>query len=122
MTCIHGLDEIFCPICRIHRSILPLNLIGRFRLNISALRPEKEFLQKILNRREDFKKKAFHNSFKVNESFSPLIHELKVPILNNKFENIMFHKRLKEIDVNNLDEHGISRKIKLNNGKLDLKK
>ena len=111
MTCIHGLDEINCPMCRILKSTAPL----------------KEFNQK----NKDFLK-IKHPLFKNNKNLDEkLISEItakktglhspnfisKPHFINEipNFRNELFYERVKELDLTKEDNFNISKKISLEN-------
>ncbi len=113
MSCIHGLDNNNCPICRISKSTIPNTPIAKNPIKIENLRPENPFFKNYSEK----KKKSEEYLTKNNILLRPnLINPLPVPNLINKipnFENKDFMKKLDALDLKGLDPHGISKKIKL---------
>jgi len=113
MSCIHGLDNNNCPICRISRATIPNTLIVKKSVKIENLRPENPFFQNHIEN----KKQSEEYLTKKNTLLSPnLINPLPVPNLINRipnFENKDFMKKLDALNLKGLDTHGISKKIKL---------
>ncbi|MHA1292838.1 MAG: hypothetical protein ACTSQJ_09250 [Promethearchaeota archaeon] len=113
MVCIHGLDEINCPTCRIIRFSAPINAIKiknfhqhPLKLNdfmsINNLGNEKDFDKEIMNFKRIFKAPKEKMFFK-----KPSFVELP------NFQNNLFLERLKEIDIKKIDHFEISKKIPL---------
>ncbi len=113
MSCIHGLDNNNCPICRISKSTIPNTPIAKNSIKIENLRPENPFFKNYSEK----KKQSEEYLTKNNTLLRPnLINPLPVPNLINKiptFENKDFMKKLDALDLKGLDPHGISKKIKL---------
>jgi hypothetical protein len=113
MSCIHGLDNNNCPICRISKSTIPNTPIAKNPVKIENLRPENPFFKKYIEN----KKQSEEYLTKKNALLKPnLINPLPVPNLITKipnFENNDFMKKLDALDLKGLDPHGISKKIKL---------
>jgi len=113
MSCIHGLDNNNCPICRISKATIPNTLIAKKSVKIENLRPENPFFQNHIEN----KKQSEEYLTKKNTLLSPnLINPLPVPNLINRipnFENKDFMKKLDALNLKGLDTHGISKKIKL---------
>lgn len=109
MPCIHGLDEISCPNCRILRATLPKKIIKK--KNIQFLRFENPFysINSNLNNKLD-------NEFKNKKLKLPPSSLIPKPNIINEipnFENKMFLERIKELDLTKKDKFGISKKITL---------
>ena len=113
MSCIHGLDNNNCPICRISKSTIPNTPITKNSTKIENLRPENPFLKKHI---ENQKQSGLHLS-RNNPLLNPnLINPLPKPNLINKipdFKNQDFSKKLDELSLTGLDTHGISKKVNL---------
>ncbi|MBY8980498.1 MAG: hypothetical protein KGD72_08915 [Candidatus Lokiarchaeota archaeon] len=113
MSCIHGLDNNNCPICRISKSTIPKSPIVKNSVKIENLRPENPFFKNHIEN----KKQSEEYLTQKNTFLSPnLINPLPVPNLINSipnFENKDFMKKLDKLDINGLDTHGISKKINL---------
>ncbi len=111
MTCIHGLDEINCPTCRILKSAVPLNGIKLNKLNFPKLNdslsrkkinPEKKIIDEIIVKKG--------NPIPPNPILKPsFINEIP------NFRNELFFQRSKELDITKEDNYGITKKIPLEN-------
>ncbi|NVM38131.1 MAG: hypothetical protein HWN81_21235 [Candidatus Lokiarchaeota archaeon] len=111
MTCIHGLDEINCPTCRILKSTTPLK----------GLSPKnKDFLK--------IKHPLFKNNRNLDEKLISEITSKKSGLCSPNFiskprfineipnfRNELFYERVKELDLTKEDNHKISKKISLEN-------
>lgn len=109
MTCIHGLDEINCPTCRILKSSVPLNgisskksILPTFNMLLSRkkINHEKELIDELT----PLKKNIHHPNFITKPSF---INEIP------NFKNKLFLERSKELDISKEDNYGITKKIPL---------
>ena len=113
MSCIYGLDNNNCPICRISKSTIPNTPIATNPVKFENLRPENPFFKNHIEN----KKQSEQYLTKKNTLLSPnLINPLPVPNLINRipnFENKDFMKKLDELDLKGLDTHGISKKVNL---------
>ncbi len=113
MSCIHGLDNNNCPVCRISKSTIPNTPIAKNHLKIEDIRPENPFFKNHIEN----KKQSEESLTKKNILLNPnLINPLPIPnLITNipNFENKDFMKKLDELDLNGLDTHGISKKINL---------
>ncbi len=113
MSCIHGLDNNNCPICRISKSTIPNTPIAKNSVKIENLRPGNPFFKNYIEK----KKQSEEYLTKNNTILRPnIINPLPVPNLITKiptFENKDFMKKLDALDLKGLDPHGISKKIKL---------
>ncbi len=113
MSCIHGLDNNNCPICRISKSTIPNSPIVKNSVKIEVLRPENPFFKNYIENKKQSEEYLTHKNVLLNPN---LINPLPVPNLINSipnFENRDFMKKLNQLDINGLDTHGISKKIKL---------
>ena len=122
MPCIHGLDEINCPTCRMIKFNLPESVFKIKDLYYNELRPynphfkkhniEKEDLFKDLNPKKEYLDPNLPHTFP------------KQYLLNDipNFNNNKFLERLKEIDITNSDVFGISKKISLKSPELKVEK
>ncbi|MFX1312900.1 MAG: hypothetical protein ACFFHD_09835 [Promethearchaeota archaeon] len=108
MTCIHGLDEINCPTCRILKSTIPKNLLSI--KNPPFLHIENPFFKK--NAKLNVKISRDINPKRSNGFIIPL---QKPPLINQipNFQNKLFLERTKEIDISKVDIFGISKRIQL---------
>lgn len=113
MSCIHGLDNNNCPICRISKSTIPNTPIAKNSIKIENLRPENPFFKNYSEKKKQSEEYLTKNNILLRPN---LINPLPVPNLINKiptFENKDFMKKLDALDLKGLDPHGISKKIKL---------
>ena len=113
MSCIHGLDNNNCPICRISKSTIPNTPIAKNSIKIENLRPENPFFKNYSENKKQIEEILTKNNTLLKPN---LINPLPVPNLINKipnFENKDFMKKLDALDLKGLDPHGISKKIKL---------
>lgn len=122
MTCIHGLDEINCPTCRILKSTAPNNLINTSRLYNDELKPLNLHYKQYITEKDDFSKDLIPN--KVNIKFNSINPFPKPKLLNEipNFKNKMLSDRLKEIEVSKSDVFGISKKVTLESPEFKLEK
>ena len=120
MSCIHGLDNNNCPICRMSKSTIPNTTIAKKAVKIENLRPENQFFKNHLENKKRSEEYLTKNNTLLNPN---LINPLPVPNLINKlptFENKDFVKKLDDLNLSGLDPHGISKKIKLESPKVKL--
>jgi hypothetical protein len=111
MPCIHGLDEINCPSCRILKSTIPIN---GSRLKKSSI----PIFNKSLSRENiDLENKLKNElTLKTSTPYPPTL--IKKPIFINEipnFSNELFLERFKELDITKEDNYGITKKIPLEN-------
>ncbi|MFX1568923.1 MAG: hypothetical protein ACFFCV_11225 [Promethearchaeota archaeon] len=115
MTCIHGLDELNCPTCRIIRSTTPLN--GISLKNINFLKPNEMVSKKNLNLNE-----KLIDEIKINKTNSyPPNLILKPKFINEipDFRNKLSLDKFEEFDISREDNYGIRIKIPLENPEWD---
>jgi hypothetical protein len=111
MPCIHGLDEINCPTCRILNSTVPLTGINLKKTN---------FLKAVdLPTRKNVQlEKKLMDEIKINKSnHNPPNLVSKPSFLNEipNFRNELFLERFKDLDIAKEDNFGITKKIPLQN-------
>jgi len=121
MRCIHGLDEVNCPICRMTISTLPRKFLESKDPRENKLRPQTLRYEKNVKKQNTLK-----HRLPQKEQFAGLkqINSIpKTPFLRDipNFKNRMFEKRLKEIDISNPDSFNISKKVQFPDAELDLK-
>ncbi len=109
MPCIHGLDEINCPTCRILKSTVPLKGINGKKTNFlnanDLLSKKKINLEKKLIDEITFKKTNPHPP---NLLAKPnFIYEIP------NFRNELFLERSKDLNLTKEDNYGITKKIPL---------
>ncbi len=111
MSCIHGLDEINCPTCRIVKNTIPQESLSL--KNNNNLNPFNPIFKRYIKRKEDLHREIMPKRVKLN-SF-PINLVPKPNLLNRipKFENAMFLERIREIDISKADLFNISKKIAL---------
>ena len=115
MTCIHGLDELNCPTCRIIRSTTPLH--GISLKNTNFLKPNEIVSNKSLNLNE-----KLINEIKINKAnSSPPNLILKPKFINEipDFRNKLSLDKFKEFDIIREDNYRITKKIPLENPEWD---
>jgi hypothetical protein len=109
MTCIHGLDEINCPTCRVLRSSMPLN-------GISSKKSIFPTFKTLLSR------KKINHEKEIIDELTPLKRNINPPNIITKpsfineipnFKNKLFLERSKELDISKDDNYGITKKIPL---------
>lgn len=111
LICIHGLDEMNCPTCRIIRSTLPKNFLDTnnnpfLKIKNPLFRKNYHDDQEVL--KELLPKKVNSNSNPINLISRPnLINEIP------NFKNKMLSERLNELDLTKFDKFGISKKTSL---------
>jgi hypothetical protein len=111
MPCIHGLDEINCPMCRIIKSTLPINSIKSIKS--PALRIENPFFNSNNRLQDKVLKEITTNKLEINQSS---LNYIPKPSLFNEipnFENKIFLERANELDISKDDNFGITKKIAL---------
>ena len=113
LICIHGLDEMNCPTCRIIRSTLPKNFLDTN--NNPFLKIENPLFRKNYHDDQEVLKELLPK--KVNSNSNP-INLISRPNLINEipnFKNKMLSDRLNELDLTKFDKFGISKKTPLEN-------
>jgi len=109
MPCIHGLDEINCPTCRILKSNVPLEGISLKKTN---------FLQvnnPLSKKNRDLEKKLINEITSKKVGLQPPNFISKPGIINEipNFRNELFLERFKNLDINKEDNCRITKKIPL---------
>ena len=122
MPCIHGLDDINCPSCRIMKFSLPKNNNKINGLYTNSLKLESPFFK--LNSKEN---ENFVNEIKtiLPDLHKNFINIISTPSLLNKlpsFENKMLLERLGEIEVSKSDVFNLSETTSLANPEWKVKK
>ncbi|MFW9940498.1 MAG: hypothetical protein ACFFFT_05615 [Candidatus Thorarchaeota archaeon] len=113
MPCIHGLDEINCPTCRIIKSTLPINSIKSMKS--PALKIESPFFRSDNRLQDKVLKEITKNKMEINH---PSLNLIAKPTLLNEipnFENKILLERAKELDISKDDNFGITKRISLEN-------
>ncbi|MFX1444651.1 MAG: hypothetical protein ACFFHV_14655 [Promethearchaeota archaeon] len=109
MPCIHGLDEINCPSCRIMRFSLPKNPSKVSELYLNPLKPEAPFFRLYKKENENFINETKPN---LSDSHKTPINIISTPNLLNElpnFENKMLEERLGQIEVSKSEILNISK-------------
>ncbi|MFX1394325.1 MAG: hypothetical protein ACFFAH_12230 [Promethearchaeota archaeon] len=122
MPCIHGLDEINCPTCRIVNSSIPKSFFKINELYNNELKPYNPHFEQVDFEKEDYVKDLKPKKVSPN---SNLLYNLPKPNLLNgtpNFKNDLLLDRLKELDIANSDIYKIAKKIDLKSPELKLKK
>ena len=122
MPCIHGLDDINCPTCRIMKFSLPKNSNKINESYTNSLKLESPFFN--LNSKEN---ENFVNEIKpiLLDLHKNSINRISTPRLLNKlpsFENKMLLERLGEIEVSKSDFFNLSETTSLANPEWKVKK
>jgi len=109
MTCIHGLDEINCPTCRIIRSSIPLKGLSVKKLNFLTAN---NFISK---KKINLKNKVIDEITSKKSSSYPPNLITKPHFINEipNFKDKLFLDRFKDIDITKEDNHEITKKIPL---------
>jgi hypothetical protein len=121
LTCIHGIDENNCPICRISSISVPKNLISKNKVNQEDFLIKSPFIDDYSSNKEVYEKEI---SKKVNPLQPNLINPLPKPNLINQippFENKTLLDQLNKHDLANVDIYGITKKIPVKKGELEFK-
>ncbi|MFW9876479.1 MAG: hypothetical protein ACFFG0_25580 [Candidatus Thorarchaeota archaeon] len=113
MPCIHGLDEINCPICRTSKFTFPSNALNRKKA------PYIKIGNLLFNKHDQLNYKiAQEITAKKINIISPPASPISKPFLINEvpnFENKILLDRFQELDISKEDNFGISKKIPLEN-------
>ncbi|MFX1343739.1 MAG: hypothetical protein ACFFBC_14765 [Promethearchaeota archaeon] len=113
MPCIHGLDEMNCPTCRIIKSTLPINSIKSMKS--PALKIESPFFRSDNRLQDKVLKEITKNKMEINHPSLNLIpkptHLNEIP----NFENKILLERANELDISKDDNFGITKRISLEN-------
>ncbi len=113
MTCIHGLDEINCPTCRISRSTLPIKKLKAKRERFVKI--ENQYFKKNSHLKEELENELTNKRINPTHNKFNLIPKPKLINEIPDFKNKMFLERLKELDLDKGDILGIPKKIPLEN-------
>ncbi|MCJ7650508.1 MAG: hypothetical protein MUP85_18010 [Candidatus Lokiarchaeota archaeon] len=120
MTCMHGLDDNNCPICRMSSSTFPINPINKTSLNKNALNSFNHLFKNKLSGNMDFDDDI---SMSRNNVRPNLINDFPKPNLINSipsFENKLFIERINSLRIEKPNDLKISKKISLENPELNL--
>ena len=122
MPCIHGLDEINCPTCRISNSVLPKTDLVRDNTNNDFLKPMNPHFVKYVKLNAEFENtvKISQDHFKFN-----LIKPIPTPKLINdipQFENQFFNKQYSELKIESFDNFQVVKKTELGKSEIELEK
>ena len=110
MTCIHGLDENNCPICRIANSIIPINSLKKRENQLLNLENP---LYRRINKNQKLLKEISPTHIKSPLETSNLLSK---PNLINDIPDIngsLFKKRLNEVDISKSDKFKIKKRVKV---------
>jgi len=120
MTCMHGLDDNNCPICRMSNSNYPINPINRTSLNKNALNSFNHLFNNKLSGNMTFEDDVSTADRNIRPN---LINDFPKPNLINSipsFENKLFLERINSLSIKKPNDLGISKKISLENPELNL--
>ncbi|MFX0023819.1 MAG: hypothetical protein ACFE9S_15945 [Candidatus Hermodarchaeota archaeon] len=111
MPCIHGLEELTCPTCRILKSTVPLKGIDLQKSTIPSI--SNSFSRKNIN----LEKQLINEISLKNKSPQPPSLISKPRFINEipNFGNKLFLERTKELDITKEDNYAITKKIPLEN-------
>jgi hypothetical protein len=121
MTCIHGLDQANCPICRIEKAMVPSNSRKIEKLYENPLDPKNPFLNENGGKNKEIEEQLKLKRLNANKDKFIIP---KVPQSFNKlpdFKNQMFLERLKEIDITKSKDFKIPEKKTLESPKWEFK-
>jgi hypothetical protein len=109
MTCIHGLDEINCPTCRILKSNIPLRGISLKKTNF------KQVSSPHSKKNRDLENRLINEITSKKDGLQPPSFISKPGIINEvpNFRNELFKERFKDLDISQEDSYGITKKIPL---------
>lgn len=113
MPCIHGLDEINCPTCRIVNFSLPIVQEKIKNLRDNPLKPKNPANAKDSSTKKNFEKDLIKNKLPDIPNF---VNTISTPTLLNAlpdFQSKMFLERLKELDITKSNALGFIKKISL---------
>lgn len=113
MTCIHGLDDNNCPICRINASTIPKDSFKIHKLHINELKPyhhESTLKADIVDKIRP--KINPHESLLKMNSINPVPEAKTLNDLPN-FENKMFQERLNELSFDKSETVKLLKKVSL---------
>jgi len=122
MPCIHGLDDINCPTCRIMKFSLPKNNNKINELYTNSLKLESPFFKLNSKENENF---VYEIKPILPDLHKNSINRISTPRLLNKlpsFENKMLLERLGEIEVSKSDVFNLSETTSLANPEWKVKK
>ena len=109
MTCIHGLDELNCPTCRVIRTSVPLGGISLKRSNFLNAN------ELVMKKKIDLDQKLI-DEIKINKTIPHPPNLISKPKFINEIPNIrdkIFSERIKDLDNSREDNYGITKKIPL---------
>ncbi|MFX1390480.1 MAG: hypothetical protein ACFE9Z_10485 [Promethearchaeota archaeon] len=118
MTCIHGLDELNCPNCRVLKVTLPLNHIKPKKFNFPNIS------KNAYDRNREIKDELI-NDITLSKRIPHPPNLLSKPNFINQIPNFrkeLFLKRSKDLDIAKEDIQGITKKIPLEKPEWDFEK
>jgi hypothetical protein len=121
LPCIHGMDDINCPICRISNSLIPKDSLNKIKIEQNNSFIKSPFLDDFSAKNEKFENDI---STRTNLLQPYLINPLPNPSLINQipsFQNKTLEEQLNRQNLEKLDTHGITKKVPIKKGELDLK-
>ena len=121
LPCIHGMDDINCPICRISNGSIPKDSLSKIKFEQNNIFIKSPFLDDFSAKNEKFENDI---NTRTNLLQPNLINPLPNPNLINQinsFQNTTLEEQLNKQDLEKLDTHGITKKIPVKKGELDLK-
>ena len=121
MPCKHGMDDINCPICRISNGSIPKDSLNKIKIEQNNSFIKSPFLDDFFAKNEKFENDI---STRTNLLQPYLINPLPNPSLINQitsFQNKTLEEQLNRQNLEKLDTHGITKKVPMKKGELDLK-
>ena len=115
------MDDINCPICRISNGSIPKDSLSKIKFEQNNIFIKSPFLDDFSAKNEKFENDI---NTRTNLLQPNLINPLPNPNLINQinsFQNTTLEEQLNKQDLEKLDTHGITKKIPVKKGELDLK-
>lgn len=115
------MDDINCPICKISNTSVPINSITEIKSNQENFLIKSQFLKDYSSKIDESKNLI---DIKSNLIQPNIINPLPNPNLLNQvppIQNKTLQEQLKRQDLENIDVHGITKRIPIKKGELEFK-
>ena len=115
------MDDINCPICRISNGSIPKDILNKMKFEQNNIFIKSSFLNDFSSKKEKFEKEI---NTRANLLQPHLLNPLPNPSIINpipSFQNTTLEEQLNKQDLEKLDTYGITKKIPVKKGELDLK-